>query len=88
MLNLGRNYLAVYSAVSYSDLDSEQVLDISMAAGVPLNAENDDTDYATGNEFHLDWFAGRYVHAFPAAAPLTVGSNEAMKMMWRSFARF
>ena len=61
ILNLGRNYWAVDPTVSYSYLDTDQVWDISLAAGVLFNTENDDTDYTTGKEFHLDWFAGRYL---------------------------
>lgn len=59
-INAGRNYWAIDPTVSYTYLDG-QGWDISATAGVIINAENPDTDYRTGNEFHLDWLAGRHL---------------------------
>jgi hypothetical protein len=59
-INTGRNYWALDPTISYTYLDSAG-WDISATAGVMFNAENPDTDYRTGNEFHLDWLAGRHL---------------------------
>jgi hypothetical protein len=59
-INPGRNYWAMDPTVSYTYLDNAG-WDISATAGVIFNATNPDTDYRTGNEFHLDWLAGRHL---------------------------
>jgi len=39
----------------------ESGFDFSMAAGLLVNLENDDTDYETGNELHIDLMLNRIV---------------------------
>jgi hypothetical protein len=42
-------------------LDPELGLDLSVAAGVTFNGENEATDYNSGNEFHLEASASKYL---------------------------
>lgn len=42
----------IYTAMTW--LDPARGLDVSGAVGVTFNAENPDTDYRTGNEFHFE----------------------------------
>lgn len=41
--------------------DPKVGLDISVAAGVTFNGENDATQYKTGNEFHVEWAAEQHL---------------------------
>ncbi len=60
ILNLGRNYWAFDPTVSYSYLD-DKGWDLSFTAGILFNQENPDTDYTTGDEFHLDFNLARHL---------------------------
>jgi hypothetical protein len=51
-------------------LDPESGIELSGAAGITFNGENDDTDYETGNEFHLE--AAAVYHFSPT---FSVGVN-------------
>jgi hypothetical protein len=44
--------------VTYLDLESGR--DFSIVAGYMINSENDDTDYQTGDEFHVDWMLNQF----------------------------
>ncbi|MGQ7248369.1 SphA family protein [Halomonas sp. V046] len=59
-VNLGRNYWALDPTLTYSFLPASG-WDLSLTAGLLINFENQDTDYTTGDEFHLDVLAARYV---------------------------
>lgn len=68
-VNLGRHYWALDPNVSYSWLH-EKGWELSGTAGLLFNARNPETDYRTGNEFHLDWLAAYHpaaTHAFGVA---------------------
>lgn len=60
LVNIGRNYWALDVAGSYTYLNQQTGREFSATAGVYFNDENSDTDYTTGNEFHLDWTATQY----------------------------
>lgn len=61
-VNLGRHYWAVDPNASYSWLH-ESGWEVSGTAGMLFNARNPDTDYRTGNEFHLDWLVAKHPSA-------------------------
>ena len=54
VINLGRNYWSFDPYVAYTWLHPERGHEISVNAGVMFNTENNDTDYQTGDEFHVD----------------------------------
>ena len=54
VLNMGRNHWAVEPMASVTYLNEASGLEISSAAGITFNEKNSDTDYKSGNEFHLD----------------------------------
>ncbi|MBN8411249.1 MULTISPECIES: SphA family protein [Halomonas] len=59
-INLGRHYWAIDPTITYSWLPASG-WDLSLTAGILFNFENDATDYTTGDEFHLDVLAAKYV---------------------------
>ncbi|QMW23033.1 SphA family protein [Sandaracinobacteroides saxicola] len=60
ILNLSRNYWSIDPTVSYTYLDEEKGRDLSFTAGILFNFKNPDTQYKTGEEFHLDFNLGQY----------------------------
>jgi hypothetical protein len=60
LLNTGRNYYALDIAGSWTWLHPTRGHELSMTAGVLFNERNSDTNYRTGNEFHLDALLGQY----------------------------
>ncbi|MCP5518693.1 MAG: transporter [Verrucomicrobiales bacterium] len=54
LANVGRNYWTFDPGVSVSYLSSKIGLEASAFAGVCFNTVNDETDYRTGEQFHLD----------------------------------
>ncbi len=59
-VNLGRNYWSFDTVVGVTYLDLEKGRDYSLVAGYMINSENDDTDYQTGDEFHVDWMLNQF----------------------------
>ncbi len=53
-INLGRNYWSLDPTFSFTWLHPERGHELSFTAGYMVNTENPDTDYQSGNEFHLD----------------------------------
>jgi hypothetical protein len=62
LLNLSRNYWAFDPNLSHTYLDARG-RELSFTAGVLFNRENPDSDYTTGNEFHLDLMLAQYLSA-------------------------
>ncbi len=60
LVNLGRNYWAFDTIAALTWLNPEIGLDISIAPGILLNTPNDDTDYKTGSEFHVDFTVNQF----------------------------
>lgn len=60
LLNTGRNYWAFDLAGSWTWLHPTGGHEVSISAGVLFNERNHDTDYRTGDEFHLDALVGQY----------------------------
>lgn len=57
--SLNRRALDVFGALTW--LDPAIGVDLSMAMGITFNQANPATDYKTGNEFHLEWAATKYL---------------------------
>jgi len=53
-VNPGRNHWAYEPMLGVTFLNPDTGLELSGAAGVTFNQKNSDTDYKSGNEFHLD----------------------------------
>lgn len=57
MINLGRNYLA-YELVYVLTYVQPKGINADARVGYILNQENDDTNYTSGDEFHVDYALG------------------------------
>lgn len=53
-VNLGRNYWSFDTVFAVTNLNMETGREFSLVSGYMINRENDDTDYQTGNELHVD----------------------------------
>jgi hypothetical protein len=53
-INLGRNYWSFDTVFALTHLDMDSGREFSLATGYMINTENDDTDYRTGDELHVD----------------------------------
>lgn len=53
-VNPGRNHWAIDPMAAVTYLNEKIGLELSGAAGITFNFENSDTDYESGEEFHLD----------------------------------
>ncbi len=60
-VNAGLNYWSFDTTLAATYLDEEKGHEISAAAGHIYNTENDDTDYQTGQEFHLDYMLNQFL---------------------------
>jgi len=54
LVNAGRNHWAIDPMGGVTYLNEKIGLELSAAAGITFNFENSDTDYKSGDEFHLD----------------------------------
>lgn len=61
LANVGKNYWTIEPAVSLSYLSSKIGLELSGFAGLDFNTENNDTDYQSGTQFHLDITAAEHL---------------------------
>lgn len=57
--SLNRRALDAFGALTW--LDPAIGIDLSMAMGITFNQTNSATDYKTGDEFHLEWAASKYL---------------------------
>ena len=53
-VNLGRNYWSFDTVFALTNLNMENGREYSLVAGYMINSKNDDTDYDTGDELHVD----------------------------------
>lgn len=60
-VNLGRNYWSFDTGAAVTWFDPASRTEVSLAPGIMINTKNDDTDYKTGAEFHLDFTANHFV---------------------------
>ncbi len=73
LANVGKNYWTFEPAVSLSYLSSKIGLELSAFAGVDFNTKNNDTDYQSGTQFHLDFTAAEHLPLFGGI--IGVGAN-------------
>jgi hypothetical protein len=59
--NIGLNRPSLDVGWAFTWTEQTSKLQFNGALGVTFNAENDDTDYKTGNEFHFEWAIGREI---------------------------
>ncbi len=53
-VNFGRNYWSFDTVFAITYLNMENGREFSLVPGFMINTKNEDTDYRTGSEFHLD----------------------------------
>lgn len=53
-VNVGRNHWAIEPMAGVTYMNEKTGLELSGAAGITFNQRNSDTDYKSGDEFHLD----------------------------------
>jgi len=53
-INFSRNYWSFDTVFALTNLNLDNGREFSLAAGFMVNTENNDTQYRTGNEFHVD----------------------------------
>ena len=73
LANVGKNYWTFEPMVSVSYISSKIGLELTSFAGMDFNTRNDDTDYQTGNQFHLDLTAAEHLPFFGGI--IGVGAN-------------
>lgn len=61
LANMGRNYWGFDTSFAFTWLSSKTGTEVSLMPGILLNTENDDTDYKTGNEFHVDFMVNQFL---------------------------
>jgi hypothetical protein len=61
LANLGRNYWGFDTSCAATWLSSKTGTEISVMPGIMFNTENNDTNYKTGNEFHLDYMVNQFL---------------------------
>lgn len=57
--SLNRDAIDAFGAFTW--FDPKQGLDLSVALGFTFNQQNSATNYKTGDEFHLEWSATKYI---------------------------
>ena len=60
-VNLGRNYWGFDTTAAVTYFNADIGTEASIAPGILANTRNDDTDYKTGAEFHLDFTANQFL---------------------------
>ena len=61
LVNLGRNYWSFDTVGGISWFNTKTGTVVDLAPGIMFNTENNDTDYKTGTEFHLDFTANQFL---------------------------
>lgn len=61
LANVGRNYWGFDTSCAATWLSSKTGTEISVMPGILFNAENNDTDYKTGHEFHVDFMVNQFL---------------------------
>lgn len=60
-VNLGRNYWSFDTAGAFTWMNTDTGTEVSFAPGIMVNTKNNETDYRTGTEFHLDFVANQFL---------------------------
>jgi hypothetical protein len=61
LVNLGRNYWSFDTVAAVTWFNPGSGTEVSVAPGIMVNTENNDTDYKTGTEFHVDFVANQFL---------------------------
>ena len=61
LVNLGRNYWSFDTVGALTWLDPKLGTEVSIAPGIMFNTKNNDTDYKTGDEFHVDFVVNQFL---------------------------
>jgi hypothetical protein len=61
LVNLGRNYWSFDTVGAVSWFNSKTGTGVDIVPGIMFNTENNDTNYKTGTEFHLDFTANQFL---------------------------
>jgi hypothetical protein len=61
VFNLGRNYWGFDPNLSYTWRHEKRGHEVSFTAGYLINTRNHDTNYRSGNEFHLDFLVAQHL---------------------------
>ncbi|MDH3598408.1 MAG: transporter [Candidatus Tectomicrobia bacterium] len=61
VINLGRNYWAFDTVAAFTWLSTKTGTEFSMEPGLLANTRNDDTEYTTGLEFHVDFTINQFL---------------------------
>ncbi len=64
LANVGKNYWTFEPTVSVNYISSKIGLELTGFAGWDFNTKNDDTDYQTGQQFHIDVTAAEHIPLF------------------------
>ena len=64
LANLGKNYWTFEPAVSLSYISSKIGLEVSGFAGMDFNTKNNETEYRTGTQFHVDFTVAEHLPLF------------------------
>jgi len=73
LANVGKNYWTFEPTVSVSYISSKIGLEVTAFAGLDFNTENEDTDYQSGTQFHLDVTVAQHLPLF--GGTIGVGAN-------------
>ncbi len=73
LANVGKNYWTFEPMVSMSWISSKIGLELTGFAGMDFNTENTDTDYHTGNQFHVDLTVAEHLPLFGGI--IGIGAN-------------
>ncbi len=60
-VNLGRNYWGFDTTAAGTYFNPDTGTEVSIAPGILANTRNDDTNYETGKEFHVDFTANQFL---------------------------
>ncbi len=61
VVNLGLNHWGFDTTLAVTYFNLETGTEVSVAPGVIVNTRNDETDYRTGTEFHVDFTANQFL---------------------------
>lgn len=61
VVNVGRNYWAFDTQLGVTWFHKATGTELTVLPGIMLNTANPDTDYKSGNEFHLDFMANQFL---------------------------
>ena len=61
VVNLGLNHWGFDTTLAVTYFNPETGTEVSVAPGVLVNTQNDETGYQTGNEFHLDFTVNQFL---------------------------